>query len=209
MFPQCLCQGAFQGAAAASFVEGGSPQPQPIFSLPWPRHAKRCLTLVASARLGHFHTSYLNRSLQSCQGALIMSSPASRSFDVPLARTPSRGSQGSATPGTSARSSRTALSDKYLLGEELGRGAFGQVTCSCLPRRRRDGAVGLQHDVTLTSQYSVLVRSVCAARPLFTRAHYKVVCRPIVVLLCGSLRHATLQVVGRSRRAARVAYSVT
>ncbi|KAK9805307.1 hypothetical protein WJX73_000155 [Symbiochloris irregularis] len=58
-----------------------------------------------------------------------MSSPSSRSLDgAPLTRTPSRGSQGSTTPGTSARgSARTVLGDKYQLGEELGRGAFGQV----------------------------------------------------------------------------------
>lgn len=56
-----------------------------------------------------------------------MSSPSTGRFDSPLARTPSRGSQGSATPGTSSRSSKTVLGDKYVLGEELGRGAFGQV----------------------------------------------------------------------------------
>lgn len=62
-----------------------------------------------------------------------MSSPSTGRFDSPLARTPSRGSQGSATPGTSSRSSKTVLGDKYVLGEELGRGAFGQVRA--LPAR--------------------------------------------------------------------------
>ena len=65
------------------------------------------------------HETALNR--------VAMASPSARGYDSPLARTPSRGSQGSTTPGTSSRSGRTVLSDKYVLGEELGRGAFGQV----------------------------------------------------------------------------------